>query len=119
MSNTTIRFAITRVTSDFDITENMIKQMKAIVAVEDMQGKILNVFEFIENLDKETNEITTQVQQSVTMAERHLLGRIEDSEQKTMSHILSKSGHLGSYGGPQLSRQNKNFQGKIKSTTAK
>ena len=91
MSNTIIRFAIMKVTLEFDIIENMIKQLKAIVAVEDMQGsrKILNVFEFIENLDKETSEITTQVQQSVAMAERQLLEHIEDSEQETMTHILS------------------------------
>ena len=101
-----------RVTLEFHIIENMIKQKKAIVAVEDMQGKILNVFEVIENLDKETSEITTQVQQSVAMAERHLLEHIEDSEQETMSHILSKSGLLGSYGGPQLSRQIKILKAK-------
>ena len=38
----------------------------------------------------------TQVEQSVEMAERHLVKRIEDGKQETMSHISSKSGHSGS-----------------------
>lgn len=37
-----------------------------------------------------------QIGQSVEMAECHLVKRIEDGEQETMSHISSKSGHSGS-----------------------
>ncbi len=76
MSKTKVRFAIKRVTSEFDIIENIIKPMKASVTVEDVQGGIINVDEFIECLDKEMSKISTQVEQSVEMAERHLVERI-------------------------------------------
>ncbi len=91
VSKTKIRFAIKRMTSEFDIIENIFKQMKAIVTVEDVQGEIINVDEFIESLDKEMSEISTQVEHSVETAERHLAERIENGEQETMSHISPKS----------------------------
>ena len=75
----------------FDIIENIIKRMKAIATVEDVQGEIINVDEFIESLDKEMSEISTQVEQSVEMAERHLVERIENGEQETESHISSSN----------------------------
>ncbi len=65
--------------------------MKAIATVEDVQGEIINVDEFIESLDKEMSEISTQVEQSVEMAERHLVERIENGEQETESHISSSN----------------------------
>ena len=78
-------------TSQFDIIGNIIKRMKAIATVEDVQGEIINVDEFIESLDKEMSEISTQVEQSVEMAERHLVERIENGEQETESHISSSN----------------------------
>lgn len=70
--------------------------MKAIVAVEGMQAEIVNVFKFIENLDEEMSEITTQVEQSVEMAERHLIERKNDEQKNMRSHISSKLDHSGS-----------------------
>ncbi len=78
-------------TSQFDIIGNIIKRMKAIATAEDVQGEIINVDEFIESLDKEMSEISTQVEQSVEMAERHLVERIENGEQETESHISSSN----------------------------
>ena len=42
------------------------------------------------------SERSTQVEQSVEMAERHLVEHIENGEQETMSHISSNSGHSDS-----------------------
>ena len=57
VSKTRIRFAIKTVSSEYDIIEKIINNIKVIVTVNDVEGEMASVEKFVDNFNKELSEI--------------------------------------------------------------
>ena len=67
VSKTKTRFAIKKLNSELDIFENIVKNMKAVITVGDVEQKLGDLDELIDNLDKDMSEITQQAEQTIEM----------------------------------------------------
>ena len=107
-SKNTIRRAINKVSSEYDIIEKIINALKEIYAVSTSHDE--NTDTLIENLDKELEEIGALVDESQKLAYEHIKGREDNGETVSVSlSTISKLHSVEEQTHPEVKEANDRF----------